>query len=63
MGDDGAIGMRDMKERGIMTIAQSEESCVVFGMPREAIRLGGVERIVHLHDIAAEMNGFSRRFS
>ena len=52
MGDDGARGMREMKDAGAYTIAQDEESCVVFGMPREAIAAGAVEEILPLQDIA-----------
>ena len=48
MGDDGAKGMKELKEAGAMTLAQDEESCVVFGMPKEAIRLGGVEQVLSL---------------
>lgn len=48
MGKDGAQGMLDMKNAGAVTIAQDEKSCVVFGMPKEAISLGGVD---HVHDI------------
>ncbi len=54
MGDDGARGMLEMKEAGAYNIAQDEDSCVVFGMPREAIKLGGVHRILPLQAIAAE---------
>jgi len=43
MGDDGALGLKDMRDCGAKTIAQDEASCVVFGMPREGIRLGGGE--------------------
>lgn len=52
MGDDGARGMLEMKEAGAYTIAQDEESCVVFGMPKEAISRGGVDTILSLDDIA-----------
>jgi two-component system, chemotaxis family, protein-glutamate methylesterase/glutaminase len=52
MGDDGAKGMLEMKEAGAATIAQDEKSCVVFGMPKVAIELGGVDKIVSLHKIA-----------
>jgi two-component system chemotaxis response regulator CheB len=45
MGDDGARGIRAMYDAGAMTIAEDESSCVVFGMPAEAIRLGGVVRV------------------
>lgn len=52
MGADGAQGMLKLKRAGAKTIAQDEASCVVFGMPREAIRLGGVDRIVSLGAVA-----------
>ncbi len=52
MGDDGAKGMLEMKEAGAFTIAQDEQSCVVFGMPNEAIKLGGVKKILPLNQIA-----------
>ena len=55
MGSDGAEGMLKMKQAGARTIAQDEASCVVFGMPREAIRLGAVDRVVSLHRIAGEL--------
>lgn len=49
MGADGAEGMLKMKEAGAATIAQDEASCVVFGMPREAIRLGAAAKVAPLH--------------
>ncbi len=52
MGDDGARGMRDMHEAGAWTIAQDEASCVVYGMPKEAVRMGGVSETVPLQSIA-----------
>ena len=52
MGDDGAGGMREMFDAGATTIAQDEASCVVFGMPKEAIDLGAVKRVVPLQAIA-----------
>ncbi len=52
MGRDGAKGLLAMREAGAHTIAQDEKSCVVFGMPREAIEIGGVEKVVPLHRIA-----------
>ena len=55
MGDDGAHGMLEMKNAGAITIAQDESSCVVFGMPAEAIKLGGVDKVLHLNRIAAEV--------
>lgn len=52
MGADGAQGMLKLKKAGARTIAQDEASCVVFGMPREAIRLGGVDKVVPLSHVA-----------
>ncbi|MCP4633797.1 MAG: chemotaxis response regulator protein-glutamate methylesterase [candidate division Zixibacteria bacterium] len=51
MGADGARGMLEMKNAGAYTIAQDEKSCVVFGMPKEAIKLGGVEKVLPLDKI------------
>jgi two-component system chemotaxis response regulator CheB len=55
MGDDGARGMLEMKEAGAWNIAQDEASCVVFGMPQEAIKLGGVGQVLPLDRIAGEV--------
>jgi len=55
MGADGAAGMLEMKKAGARTIAQDENSCVVFGMPKEAIKLGGADRVLPLDQIAAEL--------
>jgi two-component system, chemotaxis family, protein-glutamate methylesterase/glutaminase len=55
MGDDGARGMKEMHDAGATTIAQDEASCIVFGMPNEAIKLGGVDIILALDRIAAEV--------
>ncbi len=55
MGSDGAQGMLKMKEAGARTIAQDEESCVVFGMPKEAIKLNAVDRVVPLEKIPNEI--------
>jgi two-component system chemotaxis response regulator CheB len=52
MGKDGVQGMLEMKQAGSHTIAQDEASCVVFGMPKEAIAAGGAEEVVGLQDIA-----------
>lgn len=52
MGDDGARGMKEMRESGAFTIAQDEESCVVFGMPKVAVEMGGVCRVLPLSAIA-----------
>jgi two-component system chemotaxis response regulator CheB len=51
MGDDGARGLKELHETGARTYAQDEASCVVFGMPKEAIKLGGVDRVIALDDI------------
>jgi two-component system chemotaxis response regulator CheB len=55
MGDDGAHGLLEMRQAGAATIAQDEASCVVFGMPKEAIALGGAERVLHLDHLAREI--------
>jgi two-component system chemotaxis response regulator CheB len=60
MGDDGARGMLEMKQAGAVNLAQDEESCVVFGMPSEAIKLGGADHIVPLNRMAAEVLRLSR---
>jgi len=55
MGDDGARGMNEMHQAGASTVAQDEATCVVFGMPKEAIKLGGVDKIMPLELIAREI--------
>jgi two-component system chemotaxis response regulator CheB len=55
MGDDGAHGMLEMKQAGAITIAQDEATCVVFGMPNEAIKLGGVDYVKPLESISREV--------
>ena len=55
MGDDGAHGMKEMFDAGAVTIAQDEATCVVYGMPHEAVKLGGVNKIMPLQNIAAEV--------
>ncbi|MBN1930357.1 MAG: chemotaxis response regulator protein-glutamate methylesterase [Desulfobacterales bacterium] len=51
MGSDGADGMLSLKQAGARTIAQDKNSCVVFGMPKEAIKIGAVEKVVSLQNI------------
>lgn len=51
MGDDGAIGLLEMHQTGARTVAQDEASCVVYGMPKEAVVLGAVDRILPLTEI------------
>jgi two-component system chemotaxis response regulator CheB len=48
MGDDGAVGMKEMKEAGAYNFAQDEATCVVFGMPNEAVKKGGVDKVLPL---------------
>jgi len=55
MGDDGAKGLLEMKKAGAFTVAQDEESCIVFGMPKEAIALGAAIKTVPLSAIPAEI--------
>jgi two-component system, chemotaxis family, protein-glutamate methylesterase/glutaminase len=55
MGDDGAAGLREMRNAGARTVAQDEESCVVYGMPKEAVQRGAVEKSVPLNAIAREI--------
>jgi two-component system chemotaxis response regulator CheB len=55
MGDDGAAGLLEMRNAGAHTLAQDEESCVVYGMPKEAVKRGAVERTVALEAIAREI--------
>jgi len=51
MGDDGARGLKEMKDAGAKTIAQDEATSVVYGMPAEAVKRGGVDKIVPLDAI------------
>jgi len=51
MGKDGAVGMAQMKNAGAYNFAQNEESCVVYGMPKEAVAHGGVDEVAHLNDL------------
>jgi len=55
MGDDGAAGLLEMRKAGARTVAQDEESCVVYGMPKEAVKRGGVEKTVPLKSIDREI--------
>jgi two-component system chemotaxis response regulator CheB len=59
MGDDGATGLLNMRQAGAHTVAQDEQSCVVFGMPKEAIARGGAERIVPLDRVAETLIHFA----
>lgn len=55
MGDDGARGLKELRDAGGTTLAQDEASCVVYGMPKEAVKLGAAERSVALSALAAEI--------
>lgn len=61
MGDDGAQGLLEMKKAGAFTLAQDEETCVVFGMPQEAIKRGAVDKILPLEAIADKVLWQCRR--
>ncbi|WP_306535300.1 chemotaxis response regulator protein-glutamate methylesterase [Geobacter sp.] len=58
MGDDGAAGMLEMRDAGAYTFAQDEKSCVIFGMPREAIARGGVDEVVPLDEMPRRLFGW-----
>ncbi|WP_153111571.1 protein-glutamate methylesterase/protein-glutamine glutaminase [Propionivibrio limicola] len=58
MGDDGARGLKEMFDAGASTVAEDESSCVVFGMPKEAIKLGAAEKIVPLDGIPPLITGY-----
>ena len=60
MGDDGARGLKELHDAGATTIAEDESTCVVFGMPKEAIRLGGADRVLALDRIPAEIVAYGR---
>ncbi|MBI3995207.1 MAG: chemotaxis protein CheB, partial [Nitrospirae bacterium] len=55
MGSDGKLGMKTIKEKGGATIAEAEETSVVFGMPKEAIAIGVIDKVLPLHRIPAEV--------
>lgn len=61
MGADGAAGLRHLKEAGAETVAQDEESSVVFGMPREAIKIGAAKRVLPLDQMARCIEDFAAR--
>jgi two-component system, chemotaxis family, protein-glutamate methylesterase/glutaminase len=55
MGSDGSLGIAKIKSVGGNTIAQNEETCVVYGMPKSAVIAGAIDKIVPLDDIAKEI--------
>ncbi|GAB7078493.1 chemotaxis-specific protein-glutamate methyltransferase CheB [Megalodesulfovibrio paquesii] len=56
MGRDGAVGLKELKIAGAMTIAQDEGSCIVFGMPAQAVKLGAVQKVLPLQEIPGFLN-------
>ncbi|MGB8012265.1 MAG: chemotaxis response regulator protein-glutamate methylesterase [Terriglobales bacterium] len=60
MGDDGARGMLEMKQAGAKTIAQDEATCVVFGMPNEAVKRGAVDKVLPLEAVAGAVLTYAR---
>jgi two-component system chemotaxis response regulator CheB len=61
MGDDGARGMKLLHDRGARTLAQSEATCVVFGMPKEAIQVGAVDQVLDLNQFSQAILEFDAR--
>jgi two-component system chemotaxis response regulator CheB len=57
MGDDGARGIKEMHNAGAITFAQNEATCVVYGMPQEAVKLGAIDKLLPLNKIADEIVG------
>ena len=57
MGDDGAKGMKEMHDAGAWTVGQDEDSCVVYGMPKEAVKLGAVDKVLPLKSIPEAILG------
>ncbi len=55
MGQDGATGLLQIRQRGMLTIAQDQDSCVVFGMPKAAIQLGAAEKTLNIEQIGAQL--------
>ena len=59
MGKDGAVGIKEIQEAGACTIAQDEATSVVWGMPGEAVKLGGIDEVLPLHNIAEYMQALN----
>ena len=62
MGNDGAVELAEMRKQGAHTLGQDEESCIVYGMPKVAFELGGVQRQVSLQDMAGEISRLARQY-
>ncbi|PKK89928.1 MAG: chemotaxis response regulator protein-glutamate methylesterase [Candidatus Wallbacteria bacterium HGW-Wallbacteria-1] len=60
MGADGSRGLLEMRQSGARTLAQDENSCIVYGMPKEAVAIGAAEQVLHLDGIAARMLDMAR---
>jgi two-component system chemotaxis response regulator CheB len=60
MGDDGAAGLLQMRQKGARTIGQDEESCIVYGMPKVAFEIGAVETQVSLNNIPQKISALLR---
>jgi two-component system chemotaxis response regulator CheB len=60
MGDDGARGLLEMKQAGSLTVAQDEETSIVFGMPKEAIQRGAASKVLPLNRVAGEILNYAR---
>jgi two-component system chemotaxis response regulator CheB len=61
MGDDGARGLKEMRDAGAQTVGQDEATCVIYGMPAEAVRMGGVATEMPLQSIPGAIAGFANR--
>jgi len=61
MGADGAKGLLAMREKGAYTVAQDEQTCVVFGMPKEAIKLGAVDDVIPIQQIPRAIVNFLQK--
>lgn len=60
MGKDGAVGMKKLRDLGAHTVAQNEATCVVYGMPKEAVNIGAAEKILPLEQIAQQLLHFAK---
>ena len=61
MGDDGCIGLKEMHDNGAHTLAENEEDCVVFGMPKKAIEMGAVSEILSLDMIIHRIIDYAKK--
>ena len=61
MGSDGSVGMLKLKESGALTVAQNSESCIVYGMPKEALKIGAADHSLSIEEIIHVINEFSKK--